>query len=176
MATIRVNKTEAARRQIDAAIRMLFLNEDPVAIHTLAMASFQILRDLAAKRGDCYFNKMIKLMIKPSMERKYWKKFNDSASFLKHADRDPDNILDGIEEEINEVILFLACLYYQDLGFQLTKEMVALKSWCYAINPDFIGDNAPENIKRALKIDLNYLREKPRHEQLKFGRQLINFI
>lgn len=174
MATIRVNKTEAARRQIDASIRMLFLNEDPVAIHTLAMASFRILRDLSAKHDDCHFDRMINLMFKPGMKGKFWRKFNQSANFLKHADRDPDQILDKIEEEVNEVILLVSCLYYQGLGFQLTPEMIVLISWCLAINPDFLQDNAPENIKRPLKTDLTYLREKPRHEQLEVGRQLIH--
>mgnify|MGYP001568694580 CR=1 FL=1 len=41
MAKIKVNKSEAARRQIDVAIRILFRNEDPVAIHTLAMAHLE---------------------------------------------------------------------------------------------------------------------------------------
>jgi hypothetical protein len=53
MAKIRINKIEAAQRQLDAAIRRLFANEDPVAIHTLAMAAFRILRDLAIKNGHC---------------------------------------------------------------------------------------------------------------------------
>jgi hypothetical protein len=35
VAKIRVSKVEAARRQIDAAIRMLFSNEDPVAVLSL---------------------------------------------------------------------------------------------------------------------------------------------
>ena len=54
MAKIKVNKIEAVRRQLDAAIRMLFANEDPLAIHTLSMAAFRILRDLAGKRDDSY--------------------------------------------------------------------------------------------------------------------------
>jgi hypothetical protein len=174
MTTIRVNKIEAARRQIDATIRMLFLNEDPVAIHTLAMASLRILRDLAAKRDDCHFDRMIKLMIKPGMEGKFWGKSNQSANFLKHADRDPDEILDKIEEEVNEVILFLSCLYYQDLGFKLTPEMIVLTSWCLTLNPDFLQDNAPDNLKQLLNTKLSYLREKPRNEQLEIGRQLIH--
>jgi len=52
MATIKVNKIEAARRQIDAAIRLLFDNEDPIAIHTLIMAGFRILRDIAEKQNS----------------------------------------------------------------------------------------------------------------------------
>ena len=50
-AVIYVNKLEAARRQLDAAIRMTFANEDELAIHTVAAAAYRILRDLLEKRG-----------------------------------------------------------------------------------------------------------------------------
>ena len=38
MNEIRITKIQAAQRQIDCAIRMLFRNEDPVAIHTVVSA------------------------------------------------------------------------------------------------------------------------------------------
>jgi hypothetical protein len=47
LAIIHVNKPEAARRQIEAAIRQLFSNEDPIAVLTLAAAGLRIVRDLA---------------------------------------------------------------------------------------------------------------------------------
>jgi hypothetical protein len=51
-AIVFINKLEAARRQLDAAIRMLFANEDGLAIHTVAGAAYRILRDMLAKRGQ----------------------------------------------------------------------------------------------------------------------------
>lgn len=44
-------KLAAAQRQIDAAIRMLFLGEDELAIYTVAAAAHGILRDVMRKRG-----------------------------------------------------------------------------------------------------------------------------
>jgi hypothetical protein len=38
MTKIRINKLDAARRQINAAIRMTFEGEDPVAIHSVIAA------------------------------------------------------------------------------------------------------------------------------------------
>ena len=111
MTTIKVNKIEAARRQIDTAIRLLFGNEDPVAIHTLTMAGFRILRDLSNKRNS-NMNKIAQLFIKPGMEGKFWGTLQSFANFLKHADEDPDSIIDNIQEEVNDAILFLATLYY----------------------------------------------------------------
>ncbi len=50
-ADVFVTKLEAARRQTDAAIRMIFLNEDALAIHTVAAAAYRILRDVKKLRG-----------------------------------------------------------------------------------------------------------------------------
>jgi hypothetical protein len=50
-AIIYVTKVEAARRQVNAAIRMSFLNEDKLAIHTVVAAAYRVLRDLLEKRG-----------------------------------------------------------------------------------------------------------------------------
>ncbi len=49
--TLQISKMAAAQRQLDAAIRMFFDREDELAIHTVAAAAFQVLRDLTKKRG-----------------------------------------------------------------------------------------------------------------------------
>ncbi len=48
----KVNKIEAARRQLVEAITLFFERRDPIAIHTLIGASHQILYDLAKGKGD----------------------------------------------------------------------------------------------------------------------------
>lgn len=46
---VRVNKIEAASRQLDVAIRLLFNGEDIVAVHTLVGAASRLASDLIAK-------------------------------------------------------------------------------------------------------------------------------
>jgi hypothetical protein len=41
-----IDKFEAAQRQLDCAIRLWFVDEESLAIHTLAYAACCILRDL----------------------------------------------------------------------------------------------------------------------------------
>ena len=58
---IYVTKLTAAQRQQCAAIRMFFAGEDELAVHTVASAAYQVLRDLKAERGrdeaaDNYLN------------------------------------------------------------------------------------------------------------------------
>jgi len=50
-AIVYVTKLEAARRQVDAAIRMSLTKQDELAIHTVAAAAYRILRELLDKRG-----------------------------------------------------------------------------------------------------------------------------
>ncbi len=98
MAELRTNKPDAARRQLDAAIRMLFSNEDALAIHTIACAADRILRDLADKSGKSKFHEALKTRIKPGMEKQFWAAMNKSANYLKHADTYPDELLEAVQE------------------------------------------------------------------------------
>jgi hypothetical protein len=50
-ATHRVNKLAAAKRQLQAAIRLFFMEEDELAIHTVASAAYGLLKGLKHERG-----------------------------------------------------------------------------------------------------------------------------
>jgi hypothetical protein len=51
MASVHINKLAAAKRQIQAAIRMSFAREDELAIHTVAAAAYGLLKDIKKARG-----------------------------------------------------------------------------------------------------------------------------
>lgn len=173
MSKIKIKKFEAAQRQIDTAIRMLFSDEDPVAIHTLSMASFRILRDLAAKRSDIHIDKITRSIIKPGKEKDFWNRLHGLSNFLKHADKDPEAIFNSVEEEANDFILFFSCLYYKDLGQQLTSEMTTLLSWIYIWHPDFLTIIVPpvfNSFISQLRIDL---ANKARKERLAIGKMML---
>jgi hypothetical protein len=59
-ASIYISKIAAAGRQLDAAIRMFFDKEDDLAIHTVASASFRILRDVTEKRGKNFTSEVLR--------------------------------------------------------------------------------------------------------------------
>ena len=173
MVTTKINKIEAARRQIDTAIRLLFDNEDPTAIHTLSMAGFRILRDLAKKQNS-NISKSVQSMIKPGMEGKFWGSIQSFANYFKHAEKDPDAIINNIPEEVNDPILFLASLYYKDLGYQFTPEMLALIGWYSAIHPDLIQKYAPDNFQAQVNAVRGFVVEKDRQQQLAEGKEVLN--
>jgi hypothetical protein len=50
-ASLHINKLAAAKRQLLAAIRMFFLPEDELAVHTVAAAAYGLLKDIKSSRG-----------------------------------------------------------------------------------------------------------------------------
>ena len=171
MAILKLSKIEAARRQIDSAIRMLFMNEDPVSIHTIAAAADRILRNIAETKGNIDAHVRFKDLIKPGMEKEFWFYMNRASNFLKHADKDPDSIYDDFNEESNDWILLIACYYYRDLGHTLTPEMHSLAYWMMLIHPNIIKVDHPmkaELIRISGSID-----DMTRAKKLEVGSMFI---
>jgi hypothetical protein len=117
-----VDKFDAARRQIECAIRLVEAEEDELGIHTLVMAAYSILEDLS--KGRRYYEEGIKTHL-TKIGRK---RFRATANFLKHADRDSDAVLkpDGIEDI--EWRIGWCIILYRDLKEKFTPEMAAFHS------------------------------------------------
>src|SRR5262245_9318853 len=119
-------KLEAARRQLNAAIRMWFNDDDAVAIQTLAHASHEIIDRLCHHAGHNPPLFGSELIAKERrMELGWW--LRRAPNFFKHADRerDPD---DAIEFPTNSGPLFLmgSVLGLQRLGYEPTAIEYAL--------------------------------------------------
>lgn len=172
MTKIRVNKPEAVRRQTNAGVRMLFGGEDPLAVITVASAAFGIARDLAKKTGCSDMEQLFKDKIKPGKEREFWSTVNHPANFLKHANRDPLEVLTEIHEEASEAILLMCVLYYRELGYERTDEMNALITWFGILNPEIL---MPDNPLREYSQypEAEKIRNLPRSDQLKCGQMML---
>ena len=107
------------------------------------------------------------------MEGKFWGSMQSFANFLKHANEDPDAIIDNIQEEVNDAMLFFASLHYRDLGYQFTPEMLALYGWFSAIHPDLLNNDAPGNFKTQLEAVKGLFIGKSRQEQLAEGKEAL---
>ena len=170
--TPEVNKIEAARRQLEQALELLFDGKDPLPIHTLAMAALRILRDLASDRPD-EGAKTVALMeasIRPGVKKgEFWGALHQASNFLKHANRDPDAVLNEIRPEANDYALCIAGLIYQDLGGDLSPRMKVLRSLICVRNPDVVMEPFGE-VYRNIGDDI---RSWSRDTQLAFSRIAI---
>jgi hypothetical protein len=123
---INISKLDAARRQLEVAVRLFFLDGDPVAIHTLAGAAGGLLRDLARDQGlqGGLFDAILE-HIRPEKRAEVRADLHEAQNFFKHADRDPGELL-RFDTDINSFYLFDVCELYR----AVTSERVPLFRLC----------------------------------------------
>lgn len=135
-----ISKIDAARRQLDTAIRLYMSGRDDVSIHTLAHAAHRVLMDVAAKKGiDGYLFGHLMGVIKPEMKDEFLTKMNAAANFFKHADRDSGEVLEFNPEQ-TVFWLWDACILYQSLTGEYTDLMQCYWTWFGIQYPDAIKD------------------------------------
>jgi len=87
MKTEKVNKLDAACRQLNTAISLWFHDGDKVSIHTLACSAHQIVHDINCKQGgrDLIYDSLV---IKNEYRNEVNKIFKGAYNFFKHANND----------------------------------------------------------------------------------------
>ena len=89
--SILLSKFDVAERQFNQAVALFFDRADPVSIHTLAEASFQVLYDIRAQFDGVSLVRDSEYV--RTEKKKEWNGYMvASRNFFKHADRDPDAV------------------------------------------------------------------------------------
>lgn len=149
---MRVDKVEAARRQLEVAAELYFADGDILAIHTLAAAGHEILRNLNKRRmtlvgeqpAPPFYNVSVKdipsALAKLGIGTAESPKLladacNEAENFLKHADRDWDATLE-VGPEWTHLLLLDACRLYALLTGTSTDPLAAYFAWCQLQHPD----------------------------------------
>jgi hypothetical protein len=145
MAFEKITKIDAARRQINEAIRLFFERREELAIHTLAGASHEILKDIGQKQNIVGFLKNISL-IKSDKVTEYLKLVNYPKNFLKHANWDTEEVL-KFNPALNEIWLFDSIHLYRQITGENPYEMNVFLGWFMTKHPDLF----PEPLKHKLK-------------------------
>lgn len=166
---IQISKLDAARRQIDAAVRLLFEGVDPVVVHTLVGAASVIISDLVEKQyPDRSWDKFAQDANKITTSE-YFQVMRKPQNFLKHARDDSDATLD-FDSNDTESVAFWAVMNLGNFG-DLSIEASVLQLWYLAshaptLDPEF------EPYERALQI-FGDLRNKSRAERLAVARSVL---
>jgi hypothetical protein len=132
---IKISKLDAAKRQIECAITLYFNESDPVSTHTLASAAYNILR--ALNKGQVWMVKdRISDHIVKGKEKEAMDVLNRYENFFKHADRDPDDVL-NFNPEATETTLWECCTVYRQHTGESPEKMVAFNIWFKLNHHDF---------------------------------------
>jgi hypothetical protein len=148
----KISKIDAAHRQLRQAIILFFEDQDMVSVHTLATASQQVLIDLGAKAGVVSMVKNRDL-IRPDKQKFVGNLLNLPENFFKHADRDPDAVLEFYPASTPFYIIDAAVMYRMIAG-QATPAVKSYEVW-FALNyPDVLVDGAyKDNVLTLIKDD-----------------------
>ncbi len=139
----RVTKLDAARRQIRVAIRLFFQREDMAAVHTLAAAAQEVLREIGKARSVetfARYDDAVDQIVRPEMREEFCRMLRQAQNFLKHADRDPDGVLD-FYPEATQYYLFDATRMYILLDPVGSPEALMFLCWFSVKHPYLLKRN-----------------------------------
>lgn len=170
-----VTKLDAARLQLGTAIRLLFEQTDAVSVHTLAHASFGILKGVAEHRKVRRVLGAAEELEAKGKNGGFWNGFNRTGNFFKHGDKDPDGMLSGTPEEENEALISIAVEIYRDLGCLIAPEITAFSLWWRCIHFDDITD-VSEPFSSWLAQNASRLHADSRSDLLTLGYELLTLL
>jgi len=197
-----LTKLEVARRQLNAAIRMYFRDDDELAIHVVGHAAFRIIRDILRSRDNDIHEslmtrgmfEMLKAHAKGQLHStigedeafrrfvatipdsmlamiaekdfedvqarligynpaSFWGEFNKSCNFLKHANLDPEKVLDPDRVD-NLQLLGYACGGYGQLNLPPSVEMWTYLAYFMSVQPFDI--TFPEGLVEKVRVLRRY--------------------
>jgi hypothetical protein len=158
-APLKISKLDAARRQLRTAITLWFNDGDPVAIHALAFASYDILHAVSKKRDP---NRRKLVFDSDLFPEEFRKELNigikKTAHFFKHADRDPQAIIE-FNPVTSECFIIFAITALQLCGESIGVEEIAFLLWIHIHKPHLLTgagekkliDNLPVEVLRQLR-------------------------
>ena len=146
MKNITISKLDAAKRQLETVIRLYFFDGDPVSIHTLTSAAYNVIRDINAKRGGdpmLVKDKAIEF-VKPEYRKEFRDSINKAENFFKHADRDHDQTLDFNPDQ-SQMLMFDAMSAYSALTGETPALFKVFQAWIVCSKPEMF--DAPQHLK-----------------------------
>lgn len=144
-----IYKLDAAKRQLETTIRLYFSNGDPVSIHTLTAAAYNIVRDVNKRRGGqpLLIKEEFLNYVKEGYEKKIRNKINEAENFFKHAERDHEQTID-FNPDLSEMLILEACSVYYKLSGEFPPLFKLFQCWYIANHQSMF--NFPEELQRII--------------------------
>ncbi|MBR1204476.1 MULTISPECIES: hypothetical protein [unclassified Bradyrhizobium] len=165
-----ISKLEAAKRQLNCAIRLYLNDDDLSSVITLSRASFRLLWDIYPTIANDGFERPLSKLI----EQIGWHKFNAISNFLKHADKDPEAQMEPDEVHARTGIGFSIILYSRATS-TYSPEMRAWETLMTLSDPE-VWDSHPEPGHEGyndFKIAVERYKASTRRERLAMGRSYL---
>ncbi len=130
---ILLSKTDAALRQIETAIVLWFESKDPVSIHTLAHAAYQVLYDINKhQNGHCMTPDSD--LVAPSMVKDWKKAWKAWSNFLKHAEKDHNKTI-LFNPDVNDMLLVDVVSSFSRITKKTSPTLQCFFTWMVVHHP-----------------------------------------
>lgn len=164
-----ISKIDAARRQILSALHIHWYMTEPLAVHALASAAWNLTNDLLKGQGGL---RMIDEIAR-THGMKDWeaeKLIKKPWNFTKHADTDPDDSVPEPSDEDCDALLETVCMDYISLTRRPPFVIQYFPVWYSAVYPEKTGDFMRAEAQQVFPG----LADLPRVEQITAARQVIS--
>jgi hypothetical protein len=133
-----LDKREALRHLIHAAIRLIARMEDPFAVHLLVHSADKILIDLAKQKGH-ELRIDWELYIKDEYHDEFFKRHRETYNYFKHADLDFAADLPVRDIAMtNAMSLFITVVNYEHMFGERTHHMALFLTFATTLMPKII--------------------------------------
>ena len=168
---MKLTKIEVAEAQLSAAIRLYFADAHPVAVHTLACAAREIMSVLGEKlKKDTFLDEFAYFSREDVKDLR--KRLTRFWGFMKHADRDPADVLSDFSDRDNDLILFCVCRDLALIAKGLPIEAQVYEAWFWARTIKRVsagGLRWQKQIKNCIRCFPVGFRSASRKEQKQMG-------
>jgi|GraSoi_2013_80cm_1033760.scaffolds.fasta_scaffold39606_1 hypothetical protein len=159
MTILKLKKLDAAQRQLRTAITLWFHDGDPVAIHALAFAAYEVIHTVSKKRNpyrrDLLFDT---LLIKDEYRKDFCIKLKEHAWFFKHADRDSEAEIE-FNSELSEGFILYAILGRELCGEPQSQEESTYLWWLQLHHPSILTQKGRDALAKLMPVEnLQYIR------------------
>ena len=149
---MKLTKIDVAEAHIRAAVRLFFACEHPAPVYSLTCAAREILTTVGEKLG------VLTLLHEYAADhgvslKEAIRQANIFANFMKHADRDPDAVLEGFEDDEIDPFLLIACKDFGEITGGMPIEAQVFEAWWYAAHIEKLSD-APRAMRELAKLSI----------------------
>ncbi|WP_427914861.1 hypothetical protein ACPWT1_08100 [Ramlibacter sp. MMS24-I3-19] len=168
-----LTKLDVARRQLATAIRLFFDCTDPISVYSLAANAWEVIDVLCTRAGVASASTQTRghLTVGKDLKRDYIN--SPFRNFFKHADRDPDGLLEGFESSAVDALLFLAVEDYIQIRGRSPVEFQIFQLWFLACHPEKIASDRADGVLNAADRVFPSIATLPRERQIDLGHRAL---
>jgi hypothetical protein len=164
------------RPRLATAIRLYFEDRDPISVHTLVMASNEIINRICEAKGIAPMRSDLLNNIVEAKRDEIGRLINEARNFFKHArEGDPDETLSTFSvsdiDDINLSVINFSVIDLHALG-EIIGEVRLFDAWISVVHPELIDLSPPKDYAK----DFGDIADKPLAIQKKAALKVLRRV